>query len=70
VYYAQRKYRSTYSRWAKTTEELRSAADFSGSTPITIEVTGDLYQATAEITSADGKPQFWHIRQDSRIWKK
>jgi hypothetical protein len=70
LYYAQQEYRSTHGRWGRTIEELGFTADFSGATPITIEVTGDLYQATAEIISPDGKPQFWHIRQDSRIWKK
>lgn len=70
VYYAQQEYRSTHGRWGRTVEELGFAADFSGATPMTIEVTGDLFQATAKITASDGKPQLWHIRQDSRIWKQ
>ena len=69
VYYAQRDYRRTHQRWARTLEELGvpPPADDDLSHP-TLEVTTSLFEASVDLRLAAGKTQRWHIRQDALVW--
>jgi hypothetical protein len=70
IYYAQREYRKKHQRWASDLKEL--GLDGIGHESLTgpprLETTANLFQATVEVKQAEGKPQRWHIRQDSRVW--
>src|SRR5205814_1443493 len=70
IYYAQRGYRDTNKRWAKSMEELAiSEPDGGGSSgPPRIQVTDDLYQATVMLPAKIGKTARVHIRQDALVW--
>jgi hypothetical protein len=70
IYYAQKDYRKKHPRWAVSLHELGLArlGHESLTGPPRMEVTTSGFEATVEITLPEGKRQFWHIRQDSRIW--
>ncbi|HEU0092036.1 MAG TPA: carbohydrate-binding family 9-like protein [Vicinamibacteria bacterium] len=69
VYYAQRAYREGHKRWAKTLDELGVAAPRDAAlTRPALEVTTDLFQASADLRLPDGTTQRWNIRQDALVW--
>jgi hypothetical protein len=70
VYYAQKAHHKKHHRWARTLEDLRLAklGHESLTGPPKMEVTETGFEVTAEIRSAQGTTQRWHIRQDSRVW--
>jgi hypothetical protein len=70
IYYAQKEYRKKHHRWAGSLDELGLArlGHESLTGPPRMEVTTSGFEATVEINLPEGKRQFWHIRQDSRIW--
>ena len=68
IYYAQRTFREKHARWAKTLPELGiTLRGHAGPAPI-LETTTNLFEASVDLRSAEGKTQHWHIRQDARIW--
>ena len=69
VYYAERTYRQAHGRWAGTLEELGIAApdDATLANP-KLATTPSLFEVSIDVTPASGRPQHWHIRQDSLIW--
>jgi len=69
VYYAQREFRRSRKRWARTLEELGVAAPAAdGLSRPSLEATSSLFEAEVELRLPDGKTQRWHIRQDALIW--
>ena len=73
VYYAQRDFKKTNGRWARTMDELNVKFPeiegfFAHDSPV-LTVAGEQYQVTlAQRGNPAGGPR-WHIRQDSLIWK-
>jgi hypothetical protein len=69
VYYAQREYRKTHGRWARTLRELGvSAPPETLLSDPTLEVTRSLFQASVALRLDDGRVQRWNIRQDALVW--
>ncbi len=69
VYYAQREFRKTHQRWAKTLAELGvPAPDGQALAGFTLETTADLFQASVELRLPTSEVQRWNIRQDSLVW--
>jgi hypothetical protein len=70
VYDAQRAYRRQKGRWATTLGELGlGRATCKGLVGgLALRVADGGYECVAQIRQADGSPQCWHIRDDSRIW--
>lgn len=70
VYYAQTAYRKRHGRWARSLDELAlpNLTDKSLTAPIRLETTSSGFEGIAETELRDGKPQRWHIRQDSKVW--
>lgn len=72
VFYAQRAFRETHGRWARSLTELGlQALSHEGLiAPVTMEVTRSLWQATAEVKVPGEENQVWHLRQDCRVWRE
>jgi hypothetical protein len=70
IYYAERNYRKQHARWARSLAELglRQSAHESLAAPPHIEITASGFEVTVPVKRSDGRPQPWHIRQDSRVW--
>jgi hypothetical protein len=70
VYYAQRDFQEQHGRWAATLAELGLPTEPNAAfaAPLEIRPTPDGYQASVLLHLPGGKPQRWHIRQDSRVW--
>lgn len=70
VYYAQRVFRKTNQRWARSLDELPLGQLDSKllSEPLRLETTGSGFEVQAAFRHTDGKAQRWRIRQDSRLW--
>ncbi len=68
IYYAQRDYRKKNGRWAANLSELTPRSDRKTVNLPVIKPTPDGFEVALEIKLANGKAQYWHIRQDARIW--
>ena len=70
LYYAQIEFRKKNDRFAQSIDalELGELTHKSLAGPITLEVAGDSFEATAAVKLADGTTARWHIREDSRVW--
>lgn len=70
IYYAQRDYEAKSHHWAASLDELKLSPDFARGLvkAPTMKLTGDGFEATAEIKLPDGQNERWHIRQDARVW--
>jgi hypothetical protein len=72
IYYAQRDYEAKNHRWAAALDDLKLSADLGAGLlrAPTMKLTGDGFEASAEIKLPNGRIQRWHIRQDALIWSK
>jgi len=66
IYYAQRDYKQKHGSWASDLAELD--IENTGSEGVEMQVTQSGFEVVVQIGEAEGKPQRWHIRQDSRVW--
>jgi hypothetical protein len=71
VYYAQRAFRDSTTRWAQTLDQLRlgTPAVSAQQQGLSLQTAGDGFVATMPLTLPNGTTRRWHIRQDARIWK-
>jgi Carbohydrate family 9 binding domain-like len=71
VYYAQREYRRTHERWARTLAELGVAPPVAdGLSRASLEVTSSLFEAGIDLRLTNGTTERWRIRQDALVWKE
>jgi hypothetical protein len=72
IYYAQRDYQAKTKHWAASAADLTLSPDLANGLvqAPAIKLTGDGYEATADLKLADGRIQRWHIRQDALIWSE
>lgn len=68
VYYAERAFVKRFGRWAGTVDELGLTLPPGFAHAPLIDSSSLGYIATFGIRLHDGRIQYWHIRQDSRIW--
>jgi len=70
VYHRQRAFRQKYGRWANTIAALGMADMKHASVvaPISIELNGEDYTATAKVRLPDGTLLTLHTRADSKLW--
>jgi hypothetical protein len=66
VYYAQRDYKQKHGSWAADLVEL--GIENTGSEGVEMQVTQSGFEVVIQVKEEEGKPQRWHIRQDSRVW--
>ncbi len=72
IYYAQRDYMAALHAWAARLDELKLSPDFGQglAKPATLKATRHGFEATAEVRLPNGRTERWHIREDSRVWRK
>jgi hypothetical protein len=70
VYHRQRAFHAKHGRWAKSLDDLGMAdmqhASLVG--PVTLEVDGKDYTATAKVRMQDGNIRALHTQADSKLW--
>jgi hypothetical protein len=69
VYHAQKAHHAKNKVWAKSIDELREflpAGESETIGPVTIELSGEGYEARLEIATPEG-PRIWSVRQDSKL---
>jgi hypothetical protein len=71
IYYAQRDFEAKNHHWASSLKELGLSAGVNRglAKPLSMRLTPEGFEVTAEIQSPDGRIEHWQIRQDSRVWK-
>jgi hypothetical protein len=71
IYYAQKDFRRTNKRWAKTLAELSLPESLGAALterPVLAE-TPEGYRVTVGVKTGSTTER-WHIRQDARVWKE